>query len=294
MTPSQGTPVPLVSVILPTLNAVGIIQDCLDSLNRQTYPNLEIIGVDAGSSDGTAEIMASNTRYLPFQLEPWMPWGTPYQVVFGAGQAKGEYLYFVDSDMVLLPEAVETYVRQIREVKADALIVPEISFGEGFWAACKVLERSSYLLGDSTIEAPRFMRKSVWDSAGGYDPSMGGILDWDFHKRLRDQGTRIIRGGVPVYHNEGQLTLKKLMKKKFTYGKTAGVYLRKHWRDREVATSQFNPLRPVYFRNWRAFVKDPVHTAGMMAMKLAEGTAFGVGLLSNRLRPANRSHPTSL
>ena len=271
---------PLVSVILPTLNSKGLIETCLDSLDAQSYTNIEIVGVDARSTDGTGEIMAERTTVHVFTIESHMKWGTPYQDVFGAGQARGEYLYFVDSDMVLPPDAIATFVGQMEAGEADALIVPEISFGVGFWAACKVLERSAYVLGDSSVEAPRFMRKSVWEESGGYDPVMGGLLDWDFHKRLRDLGKAIIRGDIAVRHNEGRLTLKRLAKKKFTYGKSAGPYLSKHWRDREVATSQFNLLRPVYFRNWRALVKDPIHAAGFLLMKTVEGAAFAAGFAS--------------
>jgi len=279
---------PMVSLILPTLNCVTIIEDCLKSLDAQTYPNMEVVGIDAESTDGTAELMAEHTRLFNFKLEPSMPWGTPYQVVFGAGQAAGDYIYFVDSDMVLEPEAVETYVQQITEEHADALVVPEISFGEGYWAACKVLERSAYLLGDSSIEAPRFIRKDVWEASGGYDPTMGGLLDWDFHYRLKTMGKKIIRARVPVYHNEGNLTLKKLVKKKFTYGKTGERYLRKYAGNKEVIGSQFNLFRPVFLRNWKAIVKDPVHAPGFMAMKLVEAAAFACGMLENRLNGKRR------
>ena len=40
---------PLVSIILPTLNAAEMLQACLESIARQTYPSIEVIGVDAGS-----------------------------------------------------------------------------------------------------------------------------------------------------------------------------------------------------------------------------------------------------
>ena len=287
-TSQPATSPPLVSVVLPTLNCVDIIGNCLASLEAQTYPRIEIIGVDAESIDGTAEVMAQHTSLHHFHIEPHMAWGTPYQVVTGAGHAKGKYLFFVDSDMVLVPTALESYVRQMEEAEADALIVPEISFGNGFWARCKVLERSAYLLGDYSIEAPRLMRKAMWDESGGYNPEMGGLIDWDFHQRVRAAEKHIIRGELPIYHDEGPLTLRKLVKKKYTYGKSAGVYLRKYWRTKEVATSQFNLLRPVFLRNWRVFLKDPLHTVGFLVMKLVEGAAFGASFLRVRIK-AERS-----
>lgn len=274
---------PLVSVILPTLNCVAIIGQCVESISRQTYPNIEIVAVDAKSVDGTAEILGKYGKVFPFQLEPYMAWGTPYQQNFGAIQAKGEYLYFVDSDMVLPPEAIEKYVRQMEDEKADSLIVPEISYGEGFWAKCKILERSAYLLGDLTIEAPRFHRKRVWDKLGGLDPRMGGQYDWDIHARLLDKGYKVVRSSIAIYHDEGRLRLSKLARKKYVYGRTAWIYLSKYKGRRDVVTSQFNLVRPVYFRNWKALVADPIHALGFVAMKSLEGAAFFVGLCSTKM-----------
>jgi len=281
---------PLVSIVIPTWNCVDVISDCLASLKAQTYSPIEIIGVDASSTDGTAELMAYATQFHSFVVQPYMVWGTPYQYILGAGLAKGKFLYFVDSDMQLESDAVETYVHQMEATGADALTVPEVSFGEGFWAKCKVLERSAYLLGDNSIETPRFMLRVVWDELGGYDPDMGGMLDWDFQNRLRAAHKETIRGLTPVYHNEGRLTLRKLVRKKFTYGKTAGVYLRKYWRsNRNVSTSQFTLLRPVYFRRWRIFIKDPIHTLGFIIMKLSEGVAFGAGFIRYRGKAEGRA-----
>ena len=66
----------------------------------------------------------------------------------------------------------------------DALIIPEKSFGEGYWAACKAFERQFYI-GDDAVEAPRVVRKSVFESIGGYDEALTGFEDWDFTRRLR-------------------------------------------------------------------------------------------------------------
>ena len=280
----QFSSTPYVSVILPTKNANSVIVDCLDSLKAQTYSNFEIIGIDAGSTDGTFEAMKNITHLFDFAIDASMPWGTPYQVVFGASHAVGKYLYFVDSDMTLLPNAIDTYVKEIELQRSDGLIIPEISFGNGFWAKCKVLERSAYFSGDVSIEAPRFIRKTTWDELGGYDPAMGGLLDWDFHSRLKAHNKKIARSNIPVYHNEGRLTLLRLIKKKYTYGKTTGRYFRRHWREAEVIQSQFNPFRPAFLRNWKSLLRDPIHAWGMVVMKFVEGSAMALGYLGSYLK----------
>ena len=277
---------PLVSVVIPTLNAEGILRDCLESIAKQTYPNIEIIGVDAYSTDNTAKILGEYGEVFSFELSPSMVWGTPYQQNLGAAQARGRYLYFVDADMVLPSDAIEAYVQQMEEENADSMIIPEISYGEGFWAKCKILERSCYLLGDPLIEAPRFHRKAIWDKLGGLDPRMGGEYDQDIHMRLRENGYEVIRSDKPIYHNEGRLTLRKCIKKKFTYGKSAKFYLKKHGKNKQIYGNQFNLFRPVYFKNWRLLIKDPIHLVGFAIMKTLEAAAFFAGFL--------RSNPLSL
>ncbi|OGO21361.1 MAG: hypothetical protein A2144_03805 [Chloroflexi bacterium RBG_16_50_9] len=277
---------PLVSIIIPTLNASGMLKGCLESIAQQTYPNIEVIGVDANSRDDTAEMFKQHGRVFVFELRPDMVWGTPYQQNFGATQANGKYLYFVDADMVLPPDVIENYVRQMEAEGAHSMVIPEISFGEGFWARCKVLERSCYLLGDPLMEAPRFHMKTVWDKLEGLDPKMGSEYDQDIHMRLLQSGYKVTRSDRAVYHNEGSLSLGKLIQKRFVYGKTLKYYLRRHGRNMKIYTNQLTMLRPVYFRNWKQLIKDPVHLAGFGIMKTVEAMAFFGGFI--------RSNPLSL
>ena len=53
---------PKVSVILPSLNVIDYIQECLESAVNQTLKDIEIICVDAGSTDGTKEIIDSYSK----------------------------------------------------------------------------------------------------------------------------------------------------------------------------------------------------------------------------------------
>lgn len=275
---------PQVSIIIPTLNSAGIIKECLESIKSQTYPNIEIVIIDAYSTDNTREIACKYGKVFLYKLNSSMVWGTPNQQNFGATQAKGKYLYFVDSDMVLPYDAIESYVQKIESENAESLIVPEISYGEGFWAKCKILERSSYLLGDDSIEAPRFHRKSVWETLGGLDAKLGGLYDWDIHHRLKEKGYKVVRSDNPIHHNEGKLSLKWLIKKKYTYGKSFEHYFKKYRKNKQLYTNQFNVLRPIYFKNWKQFIKDPIHAVGFVIMKIVESSAFFSGFIVSKIK----------
>ena len=88
-----------VSVIIPSLNAAGQIRECLDSVRRQTLPELEILCVDAGSTDGTAAILEeyaaldNRIRYLQSERKSY-----GFQMNAGIEAAGGEYIGIVEPD----------------------------------------------------------------------------------------------------------------------------------------------------------------------------------------------------
>ena len=69
----------------------------------------------------------------------------------GAKHAKGDYLLHLDADMSLSPDVLGDCIRTINK-GSDALVIPEISRGEGFWAKVRSFERSMYI-GDETMES---------------------------------------------------------------------------------------------------------------------------------------------
>lgn len=275
---------PLVSIAIPTLNSARIIEECLESIKKQTYPNIEVIVVDGHSTDNTLEIAKKYGRtfsYGPDQSKGRV-FGGPYQRNFGVSKANGKYIYYVDSDMRLMPQLVEECVSKIEKEQADAVIVPEFSYGEGFWAQCRVLEKSCYN-DDDLVDAARLVRKEVWDKLGGLDVTLGGGDDWDFQLRLNRNGYKTIRVENYVRHYEGKLTLSNQLKKKYLYGKTVDKYFKKHSDHKRMLVKQYNLFRPAYFRNWRKFLRDPIHGFGLIVMKSFEYAAAFMGLVTSNL-----------
>ena len=62
----NDTELPLISIIIATLNCVHTLQQCLDSVARQTYSPLELIVIDGGSTDGTIDILHINARKISY------------------------------------------------------------------------------------------------------------------------------------------------------------------------------------------------------------------------------------
>lgn len=99
---------PLISVIVPVHNGQDYLQKCIESIEKQTCGNLEIIIVNDGSKDGTATVcdrlrsVYPNIRVLTLQDE-----GVSAARNAGVSAAKGKFITFVDADDRLLPDVIE-------------------------------------------------------------------------------------------------------------------------------------------------------------------------------------------
>ena len=97
--PRNGTSHPLISIIVPCLNEVSVIGSTLKAL-LLTGPDVEIIVVDGGSTDGTLE-KVNDPRIRVFKTRQ----GRGHQLDFGARQAQGEMLWFLHADTFISSEA---------------------------------------------------------------------------------------------------------------------------------------------------------------------------------------------
>lgn len=111
---------PLISVIVPVYNAKDYLQQCIQSILGQTYPHLQIILVDDGSTDGSGEICdaceQADPRICVIHKENA---GVSSARNAGMELARGELMGFVDSDDWLEPAMYETLLGLIKEFQAD-------------------------------------------------------------------------------------------------------------------------------------------------------------------------------
>jgi len=164
--------------------------------------------------------------------------------------------------------------------KVKAIVIPEKSVGKGFWAICKALERACYI-GDETIEAARFIEKRAFWEAGGYDEKLTGPEDWDLPQKVKAKHA-IGRIASFIMHNERNITLTTLAKKKYYYGLKVARYVSQH--PLSITGQQLvYLLRPAFYRNWKLLVSHPVLTLGMMVMLAVEQCAGFAGFVKGKL-----------
>lgn len=111
---------PLISLIVPVYNGEKYIGECLDSLSSQTYRNLEVILVDDGSTDSSADICdrfaEKNRNIRVIRKENGGP-GSAFNR--GLQEAKGQYILFSDDDDIACENFCTTAVAAFEETGAD-------------------------------------------------------------------------------------------------------------------------------------------------------------------------------
>lgn len=111
---------PLVSIIIPVYNVEPYIKRCLDSISKQTYGNLEIIAVDDGSKDNSADICeecaATDQRITVIRKNNE---GAGYARNAGLNIVTGDYIFFVDSDDYILDNCIERLLEVAIHEDAD-------------------------------------------------------------------------------------------------------------------------------------------------------------------------------
>ena len=231
--PPQPTRTPKVSVVICAYNAERTMRRCLESLRRLDYPNFEVIVVDDGSDDGTAQIAAG---FPEFRLIRQPNKGLSVARNVGMQAAVGELVAYTDSDCVVDPHWLTFMVRSIIEGGFDACGGPNYAPHEEGWiegcvsaspgAPCHVLvtdDRAEHLAGCNML-----FRKTALENVGGFDSQFTAAGDdVDICWRLMDAG--YVLGYAPsafVWHFRRN-TIKAYYGQQRGYGRAeAALYLK--------------------------------------------------------------------
>jgi alpha-1,3-rhamnosyltransferase len=113
---------PLVSVIISCYNHQDFIQSCIESVIRQTYPNIELIVFDDGSSDRSPVILDALSKQHGFYFKAQENAGLSTTLNRALAEAKGEYICQLGSDDILMLDKVEKQVNYMEQHPDIALL----------------------------------------------------------------------------------------------------------------------------------------------------------------------------
>lgn len=183
--PSQKAPESAelaVSIVVPVLDEAAIIDDALGRLRRD-FTDCEVVVVDGGSTDGSAELAASHVRVIE------AAGGRATQMNEGARHTRGDVLWFIHADTAIEPAALA----QVRAALADpgtvggglTLRFDRRSAGLNYlaWTSNHRARTMHWIFGDQAM----FVRRSVFTEIGGF-PELPIMEDLEMSRRLHRRG----------------------------------------------------------------------------------------------------------
>ena len=187
---------PVVSVIIPAHNAVQYIAETLASVLAQTYRALEVIVVDDGSTDGTADLV--RVQFPAVICLSKINEGVARARNYGIANSRGEWVAFLDADDLWLPKKIESQIAAVRarpEIGlcfTDSTIFLDMPRRVLHRASAAIKPRpecgAAALFEDNFITTSTVMvRRSVLDTVGQFSPEFHGPEDFELWLRIAER-----------------------------------------------------------------------------------------------------------
>ncbi|GAP09529.1 glycosyltransferase [Bellilinea caldifistulae] len=179
---------PLVSIITPSFNQAAFLEQTIRSVLEQTYPQIEYMVVDGGSTDGSREIIEKYADRLAWWVSE-KDAGQADGINKGLRRAQGEIVAWLNSDDYYLPAAVGQAVEVFRHHPQAGLVFSDVESVDGEGNRFNIMRFGEWGLTDlmafRIISQPGvFMRRSVLEQAGYLDPNYHYLLDHHLWLRM--------------------------------------------------------------------------------------------------------------
>jgi len=175
---------PLVSVVTPSFNKGPYIEETIRSILEQTYPNIEYIIIDGGSTDGTLDILKKYGDRISWISEPDR--GQSDAINKGWKKTKGEIIAYLNADDTYPRDAVETAVAYLNEhpdvglVYGDGILTDETRKFLSVYRAGEFSLKELIYCRDNILQPALFLRRGVYEKIGGIDESLHLAMDLDY------------------------------------------------------------------------------------------------------------------
>lgn len=231
----------LVSIIIPCFNAERWIAEAIDSALKQTYPQVEVIVIDDGSTDGSLDIIKRYENKIRWESKENQ--GGNYARNRGFSLSTGSYIQYLDADDYLLPQKIEKQTACLLESGADAIYgdwrhQQHLDDGTSVLEGIKtsgykedVLE--ALLSGWWVSPACLLFTRTAVEKAGGWDEQLQAGQDRDFFTAVAMSGAVVVYQPEcdSIYRRYGNVTVSTQSK---------GRYLSNHQRILEKNEQQLS------------------------------------------------------
>ena len=231
----------LISAIVPIIRNDPHVAGCVQAIKDSTYKQVEIIVVDENRERS-------------------------YQRNFGIKKAQGEYLIWIDSDMLLHPKLLEDCIGKIQG--HTAVYIPERIVTEGFFGYLRDWERQFY--NGTLVDVVRFIRT---EDCPLFDETLHGVEDSDWERQIKDKN--FTTSDFPFYHHD-KVGLVKYLRKKAYYARSLNQYRAKN-PDDKLLTFRYRCFQ-IYTENgkWKRLLSRPDLAFLVALLLLARGIIMKV------------------
>lgn len=248
---------PSISVVVPCRNEARNLIDCLRSMLIQTHPPIEIIVVDDGSTDGSADLARrlDAESQIPILLCEGPHRGAAAARNTGAARATGELIVFIEADAYYSPEYLAGAVAAMSD--------PDVGGAEGglrqAWVSGDTflargwnhIFRSRWeraCTGERTPLGAWVFRARDFEKLGGYDESFVVGEDRDLVERIRSEGGRIAFFPEGVFHHREPVSLSDIWRRSY-WGGRHSLPFRRRWSSvtRDIVVAIAVAVLPILF-----------------------------------------------
>lgn len=228
---------PLVSVIIPNYNYGRYLKETIDSVLAQTYPNVEIVVADDGSTDNSVEVLESYGNCIKWFKQQNQ--GVSNARNRAIKESTGEFLAFLDSDDLWLPQKIEKQIQLFADKEVGLTHCGFVDFdnkgnlleehldGLSGWVATEmILYQRPVVLGGGSAA---IVKREAFDKIGGFDQNVSPAEDWEFYYQVaRHYKIGFVPEVLMKYREHGSnshLNIKRMERALLTaYGKIFSAY----------------------------------------------------------------------
>lgn len=186
------TNLPKITIVTPSYNQGQFLEETIQSVLGQCYPNLEYIVMDGGSTDNSVEIIKKYEKHLAYWVSE-KDGGQSAAINTGFGRATGDILGWLNSDDMYLPGALSFIAGCLDTQKPEIVFGNCIHLRENTVAlygsdAVRAAAEGSLTMHDYIIQPSSFWTGKAWETVGRLDDSLHYSFDWEWFLRAEQAG----------------------------------------------------------------------------------------------------------